>query len=469
MTISLFSGDKCDLGQGGRKLRYFFDITTTARWNGPAVGIVRVERELARRARQHLGDDLTFTVYDRSRNAFGIVSDAVADDIFEGKTQVDFSHSMLRGIKFLSFARQNVRRAMMTNARMYYVFQVLRGRSITFEQVQRIRAEELSGSALSARRRLSVRRLQKAPMDSTSCLVSGGLDWDFKDLKLLSELKQRRSFRYYAVVYDLIPILFPHFIVPDRLKIIPEYLADLAKLADGAMCISQSTLTDWENYCTEHLGRTIPSSAFPLGCDLDDASRNQTEPALPECLEGKRYALFVSTIEPRKNHRVLYNAWEACIATGKLNPNIHRLVFVGHRGWSTGDLVDQISRNPLSKESIIILDRVSDEVLRVLYKRCAFCVFPSFYEGYGLPVAEALAYGKLCITTSTGALSEIGGDLVPRLNPKDTIGWAKALAHYMLNVQDCDRTAAKVTAGYRPVTWDSAAEQFFSRLKELST
>src|SRR5450759_2114700 len=95
--------------------------------------------------------------------------------------------------------------------------------------------------------------------------------------------------------------------------------------------------------------------------------------------------------------------------TNQIDPNHDRLVFVGRHGWATDDLVREIETNPLTRETIVILHHASDALLALLYRSCAFVVFPSLYEGFGLPLAEALGYGKLCISSGAAALAEVGG------------------------------------------------------------
>jgi len=456
----------------GCDLRYFFDITTGAQWGGAAVGIVRVERELARRARQHLGDDLTFSVYDLTRNRVVAVPDSIARDIIDGKIQIDFTPPARAASRVRRAARQRLRRAIMANPAAYHLSQRIRGRSFTREQILEIRAAELE--KLRAKPSRNSARVDdiasgSARLDQQACILSGGLDWEFKNLRSLSALKKDHGFRYCAIVYDLIPVLYPHVIVPELLKILPAYFDDLLGIADGVMCISESTRKDWSNYCADRGGRSVPARVFPLGSDIEPISCGKSETTFPEPLQGKRFALYVATIEPRKNHRVLYEAWDACVSTGKLDPDRHRLVFVGRRGWSGSDLLGQISANPLTRDSIVILEHVSDELLRMLYKNSTVVLFPSFYEGYGLPLAEALTCGKPCVSSNAGALAEIGGDLVRWLHPKDTIGWAREISRCLNDAVYNETAAARVRAGYRPVSWDEAAQRFFSSLKGMAS
>lgn len=360
---------------------------------------------------------------------------------------------------------------MLANATVYHAFQRLRGRSFTREDILRIQAEEFAAGDAPEKLRSGPLPIADvlhriARLDADTLLISGGLDWDFKDMRGLAALKQEYQFRYCAIVYDIIAILFPHLVVPELSSTLATYFRQLVWLADFAMCISETTRQDWMRYSREHRADAQPAFAFPLGSDLPVID-GIDEVDLPEALQGKRFALFVSTIEARKNHRMLYEAWDRCVRSKTVDRERDRLVFVGRRGWAVDDLMRELSANLATRETLVVLNHVPDALLRLLYQRCLFVVFPSLYEGYGLPVAEALAYGKPCISSTAGSLPEIGGDLVLRIDPKDTIGWVDAIARYMRSPDDVDAWSQRIRAEFRPITWEQSAAQFFGTIERI--
>jgi len=351
--------------------------------------------------------------------------------------------------------------------------QRLRGRPFRREEILQIQAQELSSGNGPEKARngpipLAAIPHRLAKLDSDTFLISGGLDWDYKNVRALTALKQRYGFRYCTIIYDIIAILFPHLVVPEISSALTNYFNDLVWLTDEAMCISEQTRRDWISFSRERRSDPGPAYVFPLGSDLPVV--DATAPTdFPEALRDRRFALFVSTIEARKNHRMLYEAWDRCIRTGMVDPERDRLLFVGRYGWGIKDLMRELAVNPATRETLIVLHDVPDSLLRLLYQRCAFVVFPSLYEGYGLPLAEALAYGKPCISSNAGSLPEIGGDLVVRIDPKDTIRWGDAIAHYLRSPQELEVLAARIKAEFRPITWDRAAAQFFSIINNINT
>ncbi|HWP14667.1 MAG TPA: glycosyltransferase family 1 protein [Xanthobacteraceae bacterium] len=455
----------------GPVLRYLYDLTTSAHWGGADVGILRVERQLARRARQHLGSGVEFCLYDRFRNLVLTIEDDLAAELTSGRMQIDFAPPPAPSIATL--ARRRVRRAVLANATLYQAFQRLRGRPFTREDILRIQMEELAPNGERKEPRSGPLRLADVPhrianLDADTLLISGGLDWDFKDVRALATLKRQYKFRYCTIVYDIIAILYPHLVVPELSPVLTRYFSDLVGLADYAMCISERTRHDWTAFCRESQADAGPAYVFPLGADLPTLD-TVAHVDFPEVLRGKRFALFVSTIEARKNHRMIYEAWDRCVRSRMIDPERDRLVFVGRRGWGVNDLMRELAANPATRDTLVVLNHVPDDLLRLLYQHCAFVVFPSLYEGYGLPLAEALAYGKPCISSDAGSLPEIGGDLVIRVDPKDTARWSNMIARYLRSPQELEGMTARIKAEFRPVAWDQAAAQFFSTIKDIGS
>jgi glycosyltransferase involved in cell wall biosynthesis len=146
------------------------------------------------------------------------------------------------------------------------------------------------------------------------------------------------------MVYDLIRLLAPHLTTPLAADQLTDYFGELVWVADHTLHISEVSRTDFSAYCAS-LGQRPPSSSVvPLGCDIPgkaDPSR------LPDVLHGTRFGLFVSTIEPRKNHRTVYQAWDRLLRTGAIDPAKTKLVFAGRRGWASDDLTSEIAANPI--------------------------------------------------------------------------------------------------------------------------
>lgn len=145
---------------------------------------------------------------------------------------------------------------------------------------------------------------------------------------------------------------------------------------------------------------------------------------------GLPFLLAVGTLEPRKNLRRLLLAYQAYVAHSE-TPKL--LVLAGSNGWLESDLPKYISDLSLDSK-VRVLGYVSDATLRWLYKSCWAFVYPSIYEGFGLPVLEAMAAGAATITSNTTSLPEIGGDAVLYIDPFSETSISSAL----LQIDDVD-------------------------------
>jgi glycosyltransferase involved in cell wall biosynthesis len=257
----------------------------------------------------------------------------------------------------------------------------------------------------------------------------------------------------------------PQYVVASYIDLLIDYFGELFWGVDCVMAISAHSKSDMLAYCAR-AGLPAPmADHFPLGADL--SGKSAAGGTLPAVLEGKRYALYVSTIEPRKNHRLLYEAWDYCLRHGLIDRERDRLVFVGRAGWNVGDLMHEMTVNPNTAGTIVILSDVSDAELARLYRDAAFGLFPSLYEGYGLPLAEMLSLGKACLSSRSGSLEEVGGDLVTYIDPIDRIEWAKNIARFFKDEAVVAQAERRIREEYKIVTWDASAQEFFGKVEKM--
>ena len=280
----------------------------------------------------------------------------------------------------------------------------------------------------------------------------------------LYEQKRNLEFKVMLFCYDVIPVKFPHLCVGDVAASFGSYFANLAWCADKVLCISECSQNDLKELLGE-LGTPLPNmSVIKLGCQLPLVATDVIASDVAALL-GQRFVLFVSTIERRKNHETLYRAYTRLVEAGEAN--LPLLVFVGMPGWGVNDLMADLRLDPRTKDLIKLLHHVNDADLARLYQHALMTVFPSLYEGWGLPVAESLAAGKCCLASSVASIPEVGGELVDYVDPWDVQAWAERLRWYFDNPSWVAEKEALIKGNYEPMSWPKCAEIVFSRAADL--
>jgi glycosyltransferase involved in cell wall biosynthesis len=225
-------------------------------------------------------------------------------------------------------------------------------------------------------------------------------------------------------VHDLLTIDHPEFFWEDEAKKGPRRLSAIARLGAGAVVGSQVLAKRVRAFALEN-GRTeFPVCVAPL-----PAKPIFSEPASPDPrLVDKNYFVICGTIEPRKNHSMLLNIWRRLAERrGDATP---KLVVVGKRGWLNQNVVDMMSRCPALKANVVEVSGLSTPGLRSLVAGARALLMPSFAEGYGLPVAEAIAAKIPVIASDLDVFREFGGDVPLYLDPLDGAGWLKAIESF---------------------------------------
>jgi glycosyltransferase involved in cell wall biosynthesis len=217
-------------------------------------------------------------------------------------------------------------------------------------------------------------------------------------------------------------------------------------MCDLIFSISENTKRDVTDWLRQNKLKVPPITVVRLG---DDFSR--VNPQKPSVEIPKEYILCVGTVEARKNHTLLYYAYKLAIQKGIVMPHI---IIVGRVGWLSNDIYELISSDPQVKDKFIFLHGISDNELNWLYKNSLFSVYPSFYEGWGLPIAESIAHGTPVIASNTSSMPEIAGELIDYFSPTSTDECLGAMVKLLKpeNRRDAQERIQK----YKPASWDQS-------------
>jgi glycosyltransferase involved in cell wall biosynthesis len=255
-------------------------------------------------------------------------------------------------------------------------------------------------------------------------------------------LQERPDVKPVFMIHDLLPIQYPEFFHPASVKRHARRLSVFAKIAAGAI-VSTPAVADALLAYLNRLGR----KTLPLLIQALPASPTFHRPREhDEGLAARPYFIICGTIEPRKNHLLLLNLWrELARLSGFATP---KLIVAGARGWENENIVDMLERCPAIRDHVIEASGLSTPSLKRLIDNARAVLMPSFAEGYGLPVAEALAAGTPVLASDLPSLRAIGGSAVTWLDPVDGLGWLAAIrrlseapAHWVQGGRDRPRSA----------------------------
>lgn len=473
----------------------WFDVTTILSWQRPAVGVVRVEAECAAFALQENNEQIKikFCRYDSSVGYEEVDRHVVRNALhrIDGKkipkqktenqvmltAQASAVASLDQRLKAVVLnlinklpAKQRLKAFNFANRRAEPFSAILRSSQELSHAVKLFffpPKSSISISPLSNQHFEPAKVQNVVPFSSADVYISLGLDWSQKNLAYLFEKKREIGFKILLFCYDIIPVKFPHLCVGDVAASFARYFVDAAWCADQILCISECSKRDLHELLAI-LGAPIPGlSVIRLGCELPTSTAE--EPITPDVAEvlGQRYILYVSTIERRKNHETLYRAYARLVDQGE--KDLPLLVFVGMPGWGVNDFMADLRFDYRINSLIKVLNHVTDADLVRLYQNAYFTVFPSLYEGWGLPVAESLAAGKFCLASNAASIPEVGGDLIEYLNPLDVPSWSERLKWYFAHPEEVFARQERISSQYKPTPWPQTAGQVYAHAISLSS
>ena len=285
-------------------------------------------------------------------------------------------------------------------------------------------------------------------IDSGTTLVFLGALWINDALMIAARTAQSRGARIVSLLYDLTPVMQAgHTAAVNRL--FDRYLTLLCQTGSRVPAISRSSRRDFEGWATEHDFTAPAGEATGLPCGLSPEGRDLSQPPWP-----RPYALFVGTIEARKNHLMALRTWQQLIERHGAD-QVPDLVCIGRLGWHAGQFLrEYVASNGANGKVSILTASVGDETLARFYAHSQFTIYPSSYEGWGLPVSESLEFGKVPVVADNSSLREAGGDVSVYFPTGDVDALVHAIETNLLDEGRRQELTERIRTGSREsVTW----------------
>jgi glycosyltransferase involved in cell wall biosynthesis len=265
---------------------------------------------------------------------------------------------------------------------------------------------------------------------------------------------KKNGYRPIYMVHDLIPLTHPEFCRPGEDARHRLRLRTILQTAAAVVTNSRATLDELTAFAASS-GMSLPlARAVPLAAWSLPAPATSRPISFP-------YFIMLGTIEPRKNHWLILQVWRRLVEMhGAAAP---RLVLVGQRGWECENAVDMLERCALLKDHVIELSGSSDAALSTYLCHAQALLFPAFTEGYGLPLAEALAMGTPVIASNLKVFVELFGTIPEYCDPLDSMCWLETILDYSAPDSRKRNAQKEWLRGLTLPTW----EDHFSSVEEL--
>lgn len=278
--------------------------------------------------------------------------------------------------------------------------------------------------------------------------LSVGAWWNHVDEEALRDVPGGEVARRVLMCHDTIPLLFPEYFDDPGARLRFRRGLNLFSGASLVLCNSRATRLDLEKVMNAAGLPLPPTVVTPLPPGI---SPSDTAPLRPAGFESGRFVLSVGSISKRKNQEMLCSLWSRLTSEPELADV--RLVLVGAWGDQSAPLRKRLQEDPQLARRVVVRSDITDGELAWLYRNCLFTLYPSFYEGWGLPIGESLAFGKFCIASNTSAMAEAGQGLCLHLAPDEPNHWHDAIRTLLLEPEQL-KSREQAAASYRAPAWN---------------
>jgi len=275
----------------------------------------------------------------------------------------------------------------------------------------------------------------------------------------LGDIHRAASLQCFIFIHDLTHIYYPEYFLPVDYQQRIELMKRLLALKPDVIANSGETRKYIERFATEHrldTGRLVEIHIGVEPCFLDHRS-------IPAAKKDVNYFVVIATIEPRKNHLMLLNLWREMAQMRLLDPVPH-LYLVGKRGWENENIVDMMERSKPLQGLVHEVANLDDSRLISLLKGARALLYPTFSEGWGMPVVESLALGIPVICSDIPELKESGQGIPDYIHPIDGKRWMETIIDYCQADSALRNAQLQRIPRFEAPTWDRHFQQFSREL-----
>jgi len=264
--------------------------------------------------------------------------------------------------------------------------------------------------------------------------------------RLFLELRTRYKFNFVTYIHDLIPLDYPEYFKPGHDKTHETRLRNALDVSSSILCNSNYT------------AKRVFDTAISMGYKSPQVSvacigHQNFQLRVPELAFERPHFVIVGTIEGRKNHLSLLHIWRK-LAQRDRNPPL--LFIIGKRGWSNGSVLDMLDRCSAIRPHVVELNGLSDQEMYGLLEGARALLLPSFAEGWGMPIVEALSFGVPVICSDIPVFHEASQECADFIDPCDLPAWETAILEYANPASKRRNTYLEALKGFRPPNWEDS-------------
>lgn len=275
----------------------------------------------------------------------------------------------------------------------------------------------------------------------------------------------QRGVHIVPLIYDLYPIRSPHVVLSREIEIIfAQSLALLSHVSDLALAISEWTARDATAWFEEQNLRAPRIAVVPLTAALRPSAGLTPLPPKDFPFAPERFVLLSGSFSATKNQNWTHMLWSRL--HDRLGDATWPLVYAGQRGANQEETILRVRSDARYGRTLYWVESPSDAELAWLHTYCGFNIMPSEFEGWGLPLSEALAFGKPCLSSGLGALAEAGQGIVWERDPIDGVAWLDQCARWITDPQSLAAERECVRRNYRPRSWEDVTDDILRAIRQ---